>query len=114
MTIKGWMVVFGAVIVGIILASCSKSNHDNGNQSSRKLSCSEQTAFISSGVSYVPEGDRLVAYNGQGQRIVLSEQESRAGYMFDHCQGNQGANQWNGGGNYQRDERRERFEHHRE
>lgn len=103
------MVVFCAVIFTIILASCSKDSRDYSNHGSRKLSCSEQTAFSSSGVSYIAEGDRLVAYNGQGERIVLSEQESRAGYMFDRCQGNPGAHEWNDGNHPE--ERHERYEH---
>jgi hypothetical protein len=86
MTVKGWLVVFGAIVFGLILASCSSNHHDDG-ASGGSMSCADQQAFLSSGQpTYVQEGDRWVAINPLGQRYVLSDRESQAGFMIDRCQ----------------------------
>src|SRR5665213_218448 len=111
MTARGWMVVFAAIVFTVILASCAKSSNDDRSDKPQHMSCGEQNAFMSSGVNYVQEGGGLVAYNGAGQRYVLSPREQAVGSIISKCEG---ANSFYQGDGYGRDSYNRSYEPHQE
>lgn len=91
MPIKGWMVVLGGLVISTALTACGKDNHDDGHHNNGSMSCSDFQAWSASGVRYTQEGGSMVAYNGSGQRYVLTGQQMQDGFI-NRCANGVGLN----------------------